>query len=72
MTLGLGMQHWGLGPNKVFSNDDLGLALTFLRQGQICFLMLLYGKIYISSGKMLDSHLIEETNDQSDKRFMLI
>ena len=29
MTLGLGIQHWGLGPNKVCSNDDLGLTLTF-------------------------------------------
>ena len=28
VTLGLGMQHWGLGPNKVCSNDDLGLTLT--------------------------------------------
>ena len=26
MTLVLGMQHWGLGPNKVCSNDDLGLT----------------------------------------------
>ena len=29
MTLGLGMQHWGLGPIKVYSNDDLGLILIF-------------------------------------------
>ena len=29
VTLGLGMQHLGLGPNKVFSNDDLGLTLSF-------------------------------------------
>ena len=29
MTLGLGMQHLGLGTNKVRSNDDLGLTLTF-------------------------------------------
>ena len=29
ITLGLGMPHWGLGPNKVCSNDDLGLTLTF-------------------------------------------
>ena len=34
--------------------------------------MVLCGKIYISSGKMLESHLMEETtNDQSDKMFML-
>ena len=50
-----------LGPTKFYSNDDLGLTLTFLQQGQICFVMLLYGKIYISSGKMLESHLMEET-----------
>ena len=29
VTLVLGMQHLGLGPNKIFSNDDLGLTLTF-------------------------------------------
>ena len=29
MTLGLGMQHWGHGPNKVCSNDDCGLTFTF-------------------------------------------
>ena len=49
VTLGRGMQHRGLGPNKICSNHDLGLTITFLRQGQIYFLMLLYGKIYISS-----------------------
>ena len=29
MTLGLGMQHQPLGPNKVCSNDYLELTLTF-------------------------------------------
>ena len=29
VTLGLGMQHWRLGPNKVSSNDDLQLTLIF-------------------------------------------
>ena len=29
MTLMLVMQHWGLEPNKVYSNDDLGLTLTY-------------------------------------------
>ena len=43
MTLGLGMQYWGLGPNKVCSNDDLHL---FLQQGQICFLRLFYMEKY--------------------------
>ena len=62
MTLGLGMQHRGHGPNKVYSNDDLVLNLTFLWHGQICFLVLLYGKIYIpSEKKKLESHLIEKT-----------
>ena len=67
MTLGLGMQHRGHGPNKVCSNDDLGLTLTFLRQGQICFLILLYGKIYISPGKMLESHLMGKTYNKWPK-----
>ena len=34
MTLGLGIQHLGLRPNNVYSNDDLGLTLTFLRHCQ--------------------------------------
>ena len=38
------MQHRGLWPYIVYPNDDLGLTLTFLGQGQICFLMLLYGE----------------------------
>ena len=32
-----------------FSNGDLGLTLAFLWQGQICFRVLLYGKMLISS-----------------------
>ena len=39
MTLGLGTQHWGHRPDKVYSNKDLGLTLTFFMAGQICFLM---------------------------------
>ena len=39
----------------------LGWPWPFLWQGQICFLMLLYGKINIPLGKMLESHLMEET-----------
>ena len=38
MTLGLGLWHLGLGPNKVCSNDDLGLTLTFF-----------YGKVKFAS-----------------------
>ena len=70
MTSRLGMQHLGHGPNKVCSNDDFGLTLTFLEQGQIRFLMLLYGKKYIPSGKMFESDFIGR--DQNDKMFMLI
>ena len=76
MTLGLGMQHRGLGPNTVCSNIDLGLTLTFLRHGQICVLILLWEK-YISSENMLESFFTFQckkfiTYDQSDIRFMLI
>ena len=44
MTLGLGMQHWGLGSIKVCSNDDLGLTLTYFMARSNWSLMLLYGK----------------------------
>ena len=56
MTLGLGMLHQGLGPNKVCSNDDLGLTLTFFTARSNLLSYAVYmGKIYISSGKMLES-----------------
>ena len=35
MILKLGMYHWGLKRYKVHINDDPGLSLTYLRQGQI-------------------------------------
>ena len=35
IILELGMQHRGLGLNKVCSNDDLGLTLTFFTATQI-------------------------------------
>ena len=65
-ALGLGMQHWGLGPNKFVQMMTLGWPSPFLLQGQICFLILLYRKIYISPGKMLESlsHLMEETHNK--------
>ena len=44
MTLKVGMQHWLLKFYQVYSNDDPGMALTILCQGQIWPLMLLYGK----------------------------
>ena len=61
MTVELNMQHWVHRPNKVYSNDDIGLTLTFFTARSICFHMLLYGKIYIPSRKILESHLMEET-----------
>ena len=42
MTLELGMQHWGLGPNKICSNDDLGLTMTFFRARSNLLLYVLY------------------------------
>ena len=50
MSLGHGMQHWGLGPIKIYSNDDLGLTLTYF--------MVPYAFIW---EKLLESHLMEET-----------
>ena len=44
MTLKVCMQHRVLEYYQVCSNDDPGLTLTYLRQGQILCLMLLYGK----------------------------
>ena len=44
VTLKLGMQHRVLEYYQVCSNDDPGLTWPILRQGQICSLMLLYGK----------------------------
>ena len=50
-----------LGPTKFVQMMTLGWPWSFLQQGQMCFFMLLYGKIYISSGKILESHLMAET-----------
>ena len=44
MTLTLGMHHPVLEYYQVCSNDDPGLTLTILGQGQIWVLMLLFGK----------------------------
>ena len=41
MTFELGIYQW-LGPYKVCLNDDPGLTFTYLQQGQLCSLMLLY------------------------------
>ena len=45
MPLKLGMQHWVLEYYQICSNDDPGLTLTYLWQGQIWSLMLLCGKM---------------------------
>ena len=55
MTLDLGMYHWGLGPIKVCSNDDLGLTLTYFtaRSNLVPYAFI--------CEKLLESHLMEET-----------
>ena len=45
MALKLGMYHWVREYYQDCSNYDLGLTLTILRQGQIYFLVLVYGKM---------------------------
>ena len=55
MTLGLDMSNWGLGPIKIFSNDDLGLTLTYFMARSN---LVPYAFIW---EKLLDSHLMEET-----------
>ena len=73
MTLNFGMHHRVLKYDQVCLNDDPGLTLTYLWQGQIWFLMLLYGK----KGKqwifqqLLSTDLKLATNDRSDKKFLL-
>ena len=37
MILRLGMQHWGLEPNKVCSNDDLGMTLILARSNLLSY-----------------------------------
>ena len=65
MTLGLGMQHRGLGPNKVCSNDDLGLTLTFfMARSNLLPYAFYMGKYTFLQKKMLESHLLEETYNQ--------
>ena len=61
MTLWLGMQHRALGPNKVYSNDDLWLTLTFIRLGQIRLISDFKDFLFLSLA----------TNGQSDKAFLL-
>ena len=57
--LGLGMQHCGLEPDKVCSNDDLELTLTFFTV-RLNFLpyALIWENIHFFRN---ESHLMEET-----------
>ena len=55
MTLWLGMWHWGLGPIIVCSNDDPRLTLTYFTARSN---LVSYAFIW---GKLLESHLMEET-----------
>ena len=50
-----GMEHWGLGPIKVSSNDDLGLTLTYFMARSN---LVPYAFIWEN---LLESHLMEET-----------
>ena len=45
----------------MYSNDELVLTLTFFTARSNLLPYALDGKIYNSSGKMLESHLMEET-----------
>ena len=42
MTLVLVLQHRGLGPNKVFSNDDLDLFYGKVKFASLCFYIVKY------------------------------
>ena len=68
------MQHWVLEYYQVCSNNDPGLTLITLRQGQISSLMLLYGKkvkqwSFSETIVVYDLKLV--IDDQSDKKFLL-
>ena len=74
MTLKLGMQHQVHKYYQACSNDDPGLTMTYLRQGQIWSLMILYekkGKTMDFSGMIVVSDLKLATGDRSDKKFLL-
>ena len=49
MALGLGMQHWGHGPNKFWKNYNLRLTLTFSWKDQMFLHRLLQAKLEKSS-----------------------
>ena len=58
MILKLGMHNLGLKLYKLYINDDPGLTLTFLRQGQI------WSPVRLNGGKLLQSHLMVESLKQ--------
>ena len=74
MTLKVSLRHRVLEYYQVCTNDDTELTMTYLRQGQIWSLMLLYGE----KGKTMDFSetivvydLKQATYDRSDKRLLL-
>ena len=61
MTLGCGMQHLRLGPNKVCSNDDLRLALTFFTaRSNLLPYSFIWENIHFFRNNVRN-HLIQET-----------
>ena len=65
MTLRLGMQLPGRRPNKVCSNDDLGLTMTFfIARSNLFPSTFIWENIYFFR-KMLGRHLVEETYNKS-------
>ena len=68
------MQHQVLEYYQVYSNNDSGLILTILWQGQIWSLMLLYGKKvkqWVFSETIVVYGWKLATDDRSDKKFLL-
>ena len=63
MIMGLGMQHWGRGPKKICSNNDLRLTAFFY--GKVKFdYDFIWENMHISSGKIWKSNLMEKNLQQ--------
>ena len=74
MTLGLGMQDWGLGAKKVCSNEDFGLTWTFfMARSNLLLYAFVRENIHFFRKNVRKSFNGKQltTNNQSDKRFML-
>ena len=59
VTLRPDVQHWGLGPKKVCSNDDPGLTFTFF-YGKVKFPYAFIWENIHFFRKMLESHLMKD------------